>query len=219
VTTNLFQWTGTTAPWRAEQERVRRLTRIEPLRPLPRFVAGVDCAFSRPANQIRAAAVVFDCQTKQIVEEHAIERPCTVPYVPTFLTFREASAILEVIGLLKHAYGAILFDGQGIAHPRRCGLATHIGVLLNVPSVGVAKSRLIGAFADVPPAAGSYVPLMDKAEQIGVVYRSREKTKPLFVSVGHRMDLDSAIALVQACQTRYRLPEPTRLADKLSKFR
>ena len=214
----IFEWTGSTAPWRAEQERVRHLTRVAPLTPLPRFVAGADCAFSSDKTTIRAAAVVYDRESGCVVEDVAIEQPCGVPYVPTFLSFREAPAIVAVIAQLKHAFGALLFDGQGLAHPRRCGLATHVGVLLDVPSVGVAKSRLIGDFDDVPLAAGSHVPLTHKGESVGVVYRSKERTLPLFVSVGHRVDLPSAIALVQACQTKYRLPEPTRLADKLSKF-
>jgi deoxyribonuclease V len=213
-----FSWQGTTAPWKAEQQRVRELVRIESLGPLPRFVAGVDCAFSSDGKIIRAAAVVYDREAKTIIEQTTLDLPCLAPYVPTYLSFREAPAILAVIERLKHPYGALLFDGQGLAHPRRCGLATHVGVLLDVPSVGVAKSRLIGTHAEPAVEAGSRVDLLDKSDVIGTVLRNRANVKPLYVSVGHRMDLESAAALVQACTTRYRLPEPTRVADKLSKF-
>jgi len=106
-----------------------------------------------------------------------------------------------------------MFDGQGIAHPRRCGIATHFGVELDVPSVGVAKSRLIGEFGKLAPKAGAQTPLLDGAEQIGAVLRTKAETRPVFVSVGHRVDLDSAIKLTLACCTRYRIPEPTRQAD------
>jgi deoxyribonuclease V len=120
---------------------------------------------------------------------------------------------MAAIGNLKHPFGVICFDGQGFAHPRRCGLATHVGVTLNRPSVGVAKSRLIGSFDDPAIPAGSASPLYDKSEQIGLVLRTKDGTRPLFVSVGHRVDLASATELVQSCLTRYRVPEPTRQAD------
>lgn len=214
-----FAWTGSTAPWRAEQERVRSLVKVQPLLPLPRFVAGVDCAFSSDGKTIRGAAVVFDRETKAIVEQTTLDLPCEAPYVPTFLSFREAPAILAVLAQLKHPYAAILFDGQGLAHPRRCGLATHVGVLLDMPTAGVAKSRLIGTHAEPAIDAGSRADLLDKGEVIGTVLRNRANVKPLYVSVGHRTDLESAAALVRECTTKYRLPEPTRMADKLSKFR
>lgn len=163
--------------------------------------------------------MVYDRETKTVVEQHTVRQPCTVPYIPGYLSFREAPAIIDVIGKLKTAFGVILFDGQGIAHPRRCGLATHIGVTLDLPSVGVAKSRLTGTHGDPKPAAGHHVPLMDGGEQIGVVLRTRDNVAPLYVSAGHRVDLASAIEIVLACRTKYRLPEPTRMADKLSKIK
>lgn len=214
---NDFAWQGSVGPWRLIQDQVRQRVIVTTLSPLPCFVAGVDCAFEDGGKTVRGAAVVYDREAKQIIETAIARVPCDVPYIPGYLTFREAPAILKVIGRLKHPFGAILFDGQGIAHPRRCGLATHIGVLLDVPSVGVAKSRFIGTHNEPAAASGSHVPLWDGKEQIGVVLRSREKTNPLYVSVGHRVDLPSAIELVLACRTKYRLPEPTRVADQLSK--
>lgn len=214
-----FTWSGSVESWKRIQADLRTKIIVAPLSPLPRFVAGADCAFEHGGKTIRAAAVVYDRETRQVVEQHALTRPCDVPYLPGYLSFREAPAILDVIAKLKTPFGAILFDGQGIAHPRRCGLATHVGVTLDVPSVGVAKSRLTGTHTDPAAAAGRHVPLMDKGEQIGVVLRTRDGVSPLFVSVGHRVDLPSAIELVLACRTQYRLPEPTRMADKLSKVK
>ncbi len=213
-----FSWTGSVEPWKRAQQEIRSRVVIEPLRELPQRVAGVDCAYSADGKYAKAAVVVFDRVEKQIVEQHALTMPCRAPYVPTYLTFREAPAIFAVLDRVKSSFNAILFDGQGLAHPRRCGLATHLGVLLDMPSVGCAKSRLIGTFDEPNPTAGSYSKLMDKDEQIGVVLRTRDNVNPLFVSVGHRVDIDSAIALTLACCTKYRLPEPTRMADKLSKF-
>ena len=136
-----------------------------------------------------------------------------MPYFPGFLSFREGPAVLAALRALRHPWQAALFDGQGYAHPRRCGLATHLGVLLDVPAVGVAKSRLRGEHGDPPLAAGSTAPLVDGPEQIGIVLRTQRGVRPVYISVGHRIDLDSAVRLALACCTRYRIPEPTRIAD------
>jgi deoxyribonuclease V len=136
-----------------------------------------------------------------------------VPYVPTFLSFREGPAVAEAIGKLAHPFGVVCFDGQGYAHPRRCGLATHVGVSLDLPAIGCAKSRLLGTFDEPGPAAGDASPLTHAGEQVGLVLRTKPRTNPVFVSVGHRVDLPSAVAVLQACLTKYRIPEPTRLAD------
>lgn len=199
--------------WAPVQREIAARVVVAPLDPLPRFVAGADCAFSKSDGLIFAVALVWDREEKRLVEVATATRELTTPYVSGFLSFREGPAILEAIAKLKQPFGAITFDGAGIAHPRRCGLATHLGVVLDVPSVGVAKSRLIGTHDALDVAAGSTRPLLDKGETIGVVLRTRDNVNPLFVSVGHRCDLDSAIALSLACVTRYRIPEPTRLAD------
>jgi len=206
-------WSGLGEQWEATQERLRERMIIAPLDPLPRFVAGADCAFSSDKQTIFATAVVYDRETQYIVAAAHATRRAEFPYVPGFLSFREGPAIKQAIGALKHEFGAILFDGQGYAHPRRCGIAAHIAIELDRPAVGVGKSRLIGTFGKLALNAGATTPLMDENEQIGVVLRTQKGIRPVFVSIGHRMDLDSAVKLVLACCTRYRIPEPTRQAD------
>ncbi|MGD0390629.1 MAG: endonuclease V [Tepidisphaeraceae bacterium] len=187
--------------------------RIEPLDPLPRFVAGADAAFSEDQQKVLATAVVYDRIEKRIVEIAHATRPIEFPYIPTFLSFREAPTVMEAVAKLKHEWGVICLDGQGYAHPRRCGLAAHISILLDCPGVGIAKSRLIGNFAEPAASAGSSSPLMDGHEQIGLVLRTRTGVKPVFISIGHRIELKSAADLAMACLDRYRIPEPTRQAD------
>jgi deoxyribonuclease V len=199
--------------WKSRQQELRQRMIIAPLRPLPRFVAGADAAFSADRKFVYAAAVVYDRIDQRIIEvAHAVQE-VTAPYIPGFLSFREGPALHAAISALSHGFGAICLDGQGYAHPRRCGLAAHVSIESDVPGVGVAKSRLIGTFDPPGSAAGAASPLMDDGEQVGVVLRTRTGTRPLFVSVGHRVDLSSAVRLVLACCTRYRLPEPTRQAD------
>ncbi len=198
--------------WKAVQHDLARRVIVAPLDPLPRFVAGADCAFSPDKRTAFAAAVVYDRVERRVVEVAHAAEPVGAPYVPGFLSFREGPAVLSVLRNLRHAFGVVCFDGQGVAHPRRCGLATHMAVTLGVPGVGVAKSRFIGTFGELPDPAGSAVPLMDRDEQVGVVLRTRAGVNPLFVSVGHRVDLPSAVALVMDC-CKVRVPEPTRQAD------
>ncbi|HEY7088991.1 MAG TPA: endonuclease V [Tepidisphaeraceae bacterium] len=199
--------------WKAQQLELRKKLIIASLDPPTRFVAGADAAFSSDTQTVFAAAVVYDRTEQRIIEVAHATRPAEVPYIPTFLSFREGPAVLEAIGKLRQPFGAICFDGQGFAHPRRCGLASHMSILLDVPGIGVAKSRLIGTFDMPDPAAGAFTRLMDQTEQIGLVLRTRDRTRPLFVSIGHRIDLPSARQLVLGCCTRYRIPEPTRHAD------
>ena len=206
------RWQDQVEQWKATQRELSARMVVAPLDPLPRFVAGADCAFSADKRTAFAAAVVYDRVEKRVVEVAHAAEPVGAPYVPGFLSFREGPAVLSVLRNLKHAYGVVCFDGQGFAHPRRCGLAVHMAVTLGVPGIGVAKSRFIGTCADLPEAAGSVVPLVDEGEPIGVVLRTRDGVNPLFVSVGHRVDLPSAVALVLDC-CKVRVPEPTRQAD------
>ena len=199
--------------WKAEQTEMRRRLIVRPLDPLPRFVAGADVAFSPDRSTVLAAAVVYDREAQRIVEVVHATRPVEYPYIPTFLSFREGPAVLQALRSLKHEFGVICFDGQGYAHPRRCGFASHMSIVLDRPGVGVAKSRLIGTFDEPPESAGASSPLMDKGEQIGLVLRTRPSVRPLFISIGHKVDLASAAALAMACCTTYRVPEPTRQAD------
>lgn len=207
------QWSALVAGWKATQLRLREKIIVAPLAPLPRFVAGADCAFSRDKQIIFAAAVIYDREAKKIIEIAHVSRQVKIPYIPGFLSFREGPAVLAALRSLKYKFGAVLFDGQGIAHPRRCGIGAHVAAELDLPGIGVAKSRLIGACGKPALKAGATTPLMDGGEQIGVALRTQKGVRPVFVSIGHRVDLPSAINLVLACCTRYRLPEPIRQAD------
>jgi deoxyribonuclease V len=206
-------WSQLVDRWKADQRAMREKLIIAPLRPIPRFVAGADAAFSSDKSTVFAAAVVYDRVDQRIVEVEHATRAAEVPYVPGFLSFREGPAVLDAIGKLKHPWGAICFDAHGYAHPRRCGLASHLSIMLDVPGVGVAKSRLIGTFTDPATPAGSYSDLTLDGERIGIVLRTRNIVRPVFISIGHRVDLESARQLALACVTRYRIPEPTRQAD------
>ncbi len=179
-------------------------------------VAGVDVGFEENNTITRAAIAVLDLESLELIESAIARRPTTFPYVPGLLSFREIPAVLQAMLDLNHTPDLLLCDGQGIAHPRRFGIAAHLGLLTNIPSIGVAKSRLSGTHDDVPQEKGSHVPLMDKGEQIGVVLRTRANVKPLFISPGHRMGMKSSIEYVMKCTTRYRLPETTRWAHKLA---
>lgn len=206
-------WSALVEEWKATQERLRERMIVAPLEPPPRFVAGADCAFSTDKQTIFAAAVIYDRETQRVIEIAHATRAVEFPYIPAFLSFREGPAIKQAIGALKHEFGAILFDGQGFAHPRRCGIAAHLAIELDQPGVGVGKSRLLGTFEDLALDAGATTPLRDDDEHIGVVLRTQKGVRPVFVSIGHRVDLASAVRLVLACCTRYRIPEPTRQAD------
>lgn len=206
-------WAELVQRWKATQDGLRSRLIIQPLRPLPRFVAGADAAFSGDKQTVFAAAVVYDRVDRRIVDVAHASRAAEFPYVPGFLSFREGPALLDAIAKLRHEWGVICFDGQGYAHPRRCGLAAHLSIQLDVPGIGIAKSRLIGTYQDPPAEAGGVSPLMDAEEEIGVVVRTRAHCRPVFISVGHRVDLPGAVELAMSCCTRYRVPEPTRQAD------
>jgi len=179
-------------------------------------VAGVDVGFEENNTITRAAVAVLEFPSLELVEYAIARQPTRFPYVPGLLSFREVPVVLEALEKLSSLPDMLLCDGQGIAHPRRLGIASHLGVLLDLPSIGVAKSRLIGAHADVAEEKGAWQPLEDKGEVIGCVLRSRNRVKPLYISPGHRVGIDSAREWVMACLTRYRLPETTRWAHRLA---
>lgn len=184
-----------------------------------RTVAGVDAGFEEEGTVTRAAAVVLTFPDLVPIDEVLVRCPTTFPYVPGLLSFREVPAVLDALAALKTDPDLILVDGQGIAHPRRLGIASHLGLLIDHPTIGVAKSRLIGTHDPVPSEKGAWVPLMDKGDRIGAVLRSRTGVNPLYISPGHRISLQTALDYVLRCTTRYRLPETTRLADRLSSSR
>jgi deoxyribonuclease V len=143
-------------------------------------------------------------------------RPVEFPYVPGLLSFREIPVILDAFKKVTITFDVLLCDGQGIAHPRRFGLASHLGILMDIPSIGVAKSRLTGSHDKIPLRKGQWVSLLDKEEIIGAVLCTRDNVKPLYISIGHKLDLTTAIEIVMRCVTRYRLPETTRWAHRLA---
>ena len=193
----------------AEVEKADRLGPV-------RRVAGTDCAFKDGGKTTRAVVAVLAYPGLELLEYAEAERPTDFPYIPGLLSFREVPTLLAAFDKLKQAPDLLLCDGQGYAHPRRFGIACHLGVTLGIPSIGVAKSRLVGSHREPAQAAGSRAPLMDKGEEIGAVLRTKDKTNPLYISVGHRLSLDTAVAYVLACCCGYRLPETTRWADGLA---
>jgi deoxyribonuclease V len=181
-----------------------------------RRVAGIDVGFEDSGRIARAAVAVLSFPELTLVEKAIARLETSFPYVPGLLSFREAPVVLAALGQLSAPADLLLYDGQGVAHPRRLGIASHLGLLTGIPSVGVAKTRLIGEHGEVPPERGTWTPLTDKGETIGAVLRTRRGVKPLFVSIGHGVSLLSATNWVMACTTRYRLPETTRWAHRLA---
>ena len=179
-----------------------------------RFVAGVDISVPRIGKIARGAIVVLSYPELQLVEVQIAEREIDFPYVPGLLTFREAPVILPACEKLNTIPDLILVDGQGIAHPRRLGIASHLGVLWDKPTIGCAKSRLCGKYDPVGTERGDSAKLVDGKETIGAVVRTRTNVKPLFISIGHKMNLKTAVQWVLNCGCGYRLPEPTRLAHQ-----
>jgi deoxyribonuclease V len=194
---------------RAEVIAVDRFARIA-------TVAGVDVGFEQRGAVTRAAVAVLSFPQLELQEYAIARRPTEFPYVPGLLSFREIPAVLDALQQLRRLPDMLLCDGQGQAHPRRFGIACHLGVLTDLPAIGVAKSRLVGTHAAVAEDKGARQPLYDKGEVIGTVLRTRSGVRPLYISVGHRIALDTAVDFVLRCTTRYRLPETTRAAHKLA---
>lgn len=202
------------------QEDLARHVVFEPLAGTAETIAGVDVSFRRIGYKeydARCGIAVMSLPDLDLIDSARWEGDVTFPYVPGLLSFRELPAVMEALGELRVRPDVIMTDGQGFAHPRRMGLACHLGVALDVPALGVAKSRLIGTFGELGSERGARVPLYDGDETIGMVVRTREGVKPVFVSVGHRMLLKDAVRLALACAPRYKIPEPARAAHRLSR--
>jgi deoxyribonuclease V len=185
------------------------------LKSKPEIIAGLDCAFSRDKKRIIACAVVLSLPDFKQIEMTTASQKVAFPYIPGLLSFREAPVCIAAVEKLKQEPDVFIIDGQGIAHPRRLGLAAHLGLFFDKPAIGCAKSRLVGTFKEPPSEKGAYSPLKDKKETIGAVVRTREKVKPVFVSIGNKCSLEDAIKITLTCAVKYRLPEPTRLAHQL----
>ncbi len=180
-----------------------------------RLVAGLDAAFPGDGGQCMAAVVVWDRVERRVVEQVVAFAPLCFPYIPGLLSFREAPALLAALRKIECAPDVLIFDGHGFAHPRRMGIACHAGLLAGLPSIGCAKSLLVGKHAMPAHRRGSRTALMVRGERVGTVLRTRNGVKPVYVSIGHLVDLKTAEKMVLACGAGYRLPEPVRLADQL----
>ena len=179
-------------------------------------VAGVDVGFEDGVETTRAAVAVLGFPDLQVRETAIARRPTTFPYIPGLLSFREIPAVLDALRQLQISPDLLLCDGQGTAHPRRFGIACHLGLLTNLPAIGVAKSRLVGQHAPLDDEKAAWQTLQHQGETIGAVVRTRRGTKPLYISPGHRIGLPTAIDYVLRCTPNYRLPETTRQAHKLA---
>lgn len=199
----------------AVQRELAEHVREVPLPHPPRTVAGLDVSIRGDVAQV--AIAVLDAQTLGLVEESVLRGPVTFPYVPGLLSFREIPMILPALERLSALPDVLMLDGQGRAHPRRMGLACHLGVLLDRPALGVAKSVLVGRFGDLAPDKGAHVPMHHRDEIVGEAVRTRANVSPVYVSVGHRITLAEAVSLTLATSGRYRIPEPTRQAHLLSR--
>lgn len=227
-TKDLHSWNLSYSQARALQKSIACKVQFTPLKKTLKLIAGLDCALSKDSQQILAAAVVLrapeviqglweplELPDFEIIETATASQKLTFPYIPGLLSFREAPVCIAAVEKLKTEPDLFIIDGQGIAHPRRLGLAAHLGLFFDKPTIGCAKSRLTGNFEEPSLEKGAYGPLKDKEEVIGAVVRTRTNVKPVFVSVGNKCLLKDAVKITLGCTTKYRLPEPTRLAHQL----
>ena len=212
-------WDGDVASARALQVELAARVSLQDTGSEPRRIAGVDVGFEEGGAITRAVAVLLDAATLDPLDEVVARLPTRMPYIPGLLSFRELPAVLVALGRLAASPDLVLVDGHGIAHPRGLGIAAHLGVLTGLPTIGVAKSILVGSHDELPAQRGACVPLRHRGRVIGSVLRSKDKVRPLIVSPGHRVSLVRAPQIVLACCRGYRLPEPTRLADRLASRR
>jgi len=212
-------WDGDVAKARALQSALAgRVSLVEDF-PEPARIAGVDVGFEEDGAITRAAAVLLDARSLHPLANVVARLPTRMPYIPGLLSFRELPAVLEALAGLPEQPGLVFVDGQGIAHPRGLGIAAHLGVVTGLPTIGVAKTILVGTHEPLGEKRGDSVPLMFKGRVVGTVLRSKERVRPLIVSPGHRVSMESAARRVLAGCTKYRLPEATRWADKLASRR
>lgn len=196
------------------QKRLAAKVRVEPLSGQVRTVAGTDCAFVDDGQSVLAAAVLCDGRSMEPLAMAWAIRPCRMPYIPGLLSFREAPAVIAAVKKLPHRPDLLMCDGQGLAHPRGMGLASHVALWLDIPTIGVAKSRLCGRHHTPGPKRGCRRQLRLDDRVIGCVLRTRTNVKPLYISVGHRITLAEAASWTLRCGRGVRLPEPTRLAHQ-----
>ena len=208
-------WPRDTHAAREVQDILSKWVKISPLRKAPVHVAGVDAAFTN--NEVISVSSLYSFPSLELVQDAVCREEVRFPYIPGLLSFREGHAMISALKRLKMPPDLILVDGQGIAHPRRIGIASHIGVVLGKPTIGCAKSRLIGEFSEPRIQKGNWSYLYYKGEEVGAVLRTRDHVKPLFISPGHLIDIPSSLGIVMESLSVYRIPEPLRRADSLSR--
>ena len=212
---NIHSWNVTPKEAVAIQKSLRNRLRLKPLGKPIRFVAGVDVSASRFGKDLFVCAVILDFPALTVKEFACAARHASFPYVPGLLSFREIPPVLDALKKIRTPPDLIICDGQGFAHPRRLGLASHLGLLLDVPTIGCAKTLLTGKYDEPARERGSFSYLFDKSEKIGAVLRTKNNVKPLFVSPGNNIDIERSVDIVLGCCRRYRLPRTTRQAHHL----
>jgi deoxyribonuclease V len=211
-----YSWPQTIEEAIAIQEQLRSQVITANQLSTVRYVAGVDVGYDNADAVSRAAVTVLSFPDLQLQQQSVVRSPTAFPYVPGFLSFREVPAVLDALKNISLVPDLILCDGQGLAHPRRFGLACHLGVLTGIATIGVAKTRFIGEHSEVGFDRGSWQPLLDCTETVGAALRTQAGVKPVYVSIGHKVSLLQAIEYVLRCAPKYRLPETTRSADQLT---
>lgn len=211
---HLHDWNPDTDEARAIQKQLRPSITQDGAPENVRLVAGADCSFRRNSDRAYGAVVVYDLAQDEVLEEHTAIEPTPFPYIPGLLSFREMPVLLKCFQQVRNQPDAVIADGHGIAHPRRFGLACHLGLFLEISTIGSAKSVLVGEYDPPAESRGSYQPLLYEDDHVGSVVRSREAVNPIFVSVGHRTSLSKARDIIFRCGRGYKLPEPQRIADQ-----
>ena len=208
----LHQWDLQTAEAIALQKELKSQIKLQPLGQSPRLIAGADLSFDKGSDTVYAGVVVLSLPDLQIVEERGLQTTAPFPYVPGLLSFREAPAILQVWKMLENKPDLLVTDGQGTAHPRGFGIACHLGLWLDIPTVGCAKTLLCGKFDDLDETRGAHSPLIYRDQTIGAALRTKTRVSPIYASPGHLIDLESSLDILLLCDGGYRIPEPTRQA-------
>ena len=209
---SLHAWDLSPSEAVAVQKKLRDRVVLRPLPADARLVAGADVSFDKYSEVIHAGFVVLKLPELEVVETAGVTTRTRFPYVPGLLSFRETPALIEAWERVSVRPDVVVLDGQGLAHPRRFGIACHVGLLFDLPAVGFAKTLFVGKYEEPGERAGSASPLVDRGDTVGAVVRTKDRTNPIFVSPGHLADTESAVALALRTTTRYRIPEPTRLA-------
>jgi deoxyribonuclease V len=214
---NIHSWNLTIGKAKKLQVELASEVLHTPILKTPKIVAGTDCSLNLKTNRIFSAVVLFSYPKLEIMETKSANMPITFPYVPGFLSFRECPVLIEAFKKLKNTPDLVFVDGHGVSHPRKLGIASHLGLWLGISTVGCAKSVLVGKYKSLGKYAGSYDYLKDKGKTIALALRTKDNCKPVFISVGHKIDLESALKFTLKCFDGYRIPKPSRIADKLAR--